>query len=170
MKSLKDLFLSELEDMYDSEHRIIKALPTVIKAVTCSSLQSALQNHLRETEGHITKVEAVFAAFDEKPRKTKCPAMVGILDESDDLVSENKSSPTINAAVICAAQKVEHYEIATYGCLRAWATQLGNEEAARLIEEILDEEKAADETLNEHSVAKNQEAFEQVDVGAATHH
>jgi ferritin-like metal-binding protein YciE len=170
MKSLKDLFLSELEDMYDSEHRITKALPDLIKAATCSSLQNALQNHLQETEGHVTKVEAVFEAFDEKPKRKKCPAIIGILDEGDDLVSENKSSATINAAIICAGQKVEHYEIATYGCLHAWANQLGNTRAANLLEEILDEEKAADEGLTEHSVAKNQEAFEQVEVGAAVRH
>jgi len=147
--------------MYDSEQRIIKALPSMIEAATCSDVKSALQSHLGETEEQKVKLERVFAAFGEKPKATKCPAMVGILDEGDDLVSENKKSSTLNAAVICAAQKVEHYEIATYGCLHTWAQLLGNSEAAELLSEILEEEKAADQTLNDLSVAKNEEALEE---------
>src|ERR1700733_8032659 len=146
MNTLKHLFLDELADMYDSENRITKALPKLIKAATCHELQRALENHLKETEGHVNKLERVFAAFDEKPRAKKCPAMVGLLDEGDEIVSENKKSPTINAAIISAAQKVEHYEIASYGTLREWANLLGNPDAARIIEEILDEEKNADKT------------------------
>jgi ferritin-like metal-binding protein YciE len=160
MKTLKDLFLDELSDMYDAEHRIIKALPKLIEAATCEELQSALKSHLQETEGQVGKLEQVFAAFGEKPKATKCPAMVGILDEGHDLVTENKKSPTINAAIVCAAQKVEHYELATYGCLHAWANLLDKPEAADLIEEILDEEKTADRTLNELATAKNEEALE----------
>jgi ferritin-like metal-binding protein YciE len=166
MNALKDLFLNELADMYDSEHRIIKALPKLIKAATCEKLQNALQHHLEETEGQVTQLERVFAAFDEKPRAKKCPAMVGILSEGDDIVSENKKSPTINAAIISAGQKVEHYEIASYGTLRAWANLLGNETAANLLEEILDQEKDADNTLNELAAAKNREALEEAEVGA----
>jgi ferritin-like metal-binding protein YciE len=161
MKTLKDLFLEELSDMYDSEQRIIKALPKLIEAATCEQLQSALQSHLQETEGQVSRLERVFADFSEKPKGTKCPAMVGILDEGADLVSENKKSPTINAAIICAGQKVEHYEIATYGCLHAWALLLDKPESADLLEEILDEEKGADRTLNELASSKNEEALEE---------
>src|SRR5580704_478562 len=114
MNTLKELFLNELADMYDSEHRITKALPKLIKAATCTELQQALQHHLEETEGQIDKLQRVFAAFDVTARAKKCPAMVGILEEGDEIVSENKKSPTINAAIISAAQKVEHYEIASY--------------------------------------------------------
>lgn len=161
MKALKDLFLQELEDMYDSEKRIVKALPDLIEATTCSELKSALESHLQETQGHVEKLEKVFETFGEKPKATKCPAIVGILSEGDDLVSKNKKSPNLNAAIICAGQKVEHYEIATYGCLHSWAELLGNTEAAELINEILDEEKAADRTLNNLSAEKNEEALEE---------
>lgn len=168
MKSLKTLFVNELADMYDSEHRIIKALPKAIKAATCGRLQQALQNHLQETEDQATRLERVFACFDEKPRAKKCAAMAGILDEAETIISENKKSPAINAAVISACQKVEHYEIASYGTLRAWAQVLGNEDAADILEEILDQEKEADHTLNELAAAKNKEAFDEVETGVTT--
>src|SRR5579863_7807029 len=142
--------------MYDSEHRMIKALPKMIKAATCGELQDALQHHLEETESQVERLDRVFASFDEKPKGKKCHATVGLIEEGDELVSEHKKSSAINAAIISAAQKIEHYEIGSYGCLRAWAQLLGNQEAADLLEEILDEEKNADKTLNELSEAKNQ--------------
>jgi ferritin-like metal-binding protein YciE len=167
MKTFKDLFLDELADMYDSENRITKALPKVIKAATCEKLQQGLQQHLQETEGHVSKIERVFGVFDEKPRAKKCPAMVGILEEGDEIISEYKKSPAINAAIISAAQKVEHYEIASYGTLHAWAELLGNDDAAQLIQEILDQEKEADRVLNECAVSKNnKEALEESELGA----
>ncbi len=159
MKTLNELFLDELADMYDAEHRIIKALPKLIKAATCTELQAALQNHLEETEGQVEKLDRVFEAFGEKAKGKKCRATIGLLEEGDEIVSENKGSPTINAAIICAGQKVEHYEIASYGCLHAWAVLLGNEEAAGLIQEILDQEKAADQALGELASEKNQQAL-----------
>jgi ferritin-like metal-binding protein YciE len=165
MNTLKELFLDELADMYDSEHRIIQALPKLIKAATCTDLQNALQQHLQETEGQVTKLDRVFSTFDEKPKSKKCPAMIGLIEEGERIATENKKSPTINAAIISAAQKVEHYEIASYGCLRAWAELLGNLDAANLLEEILDEESKADSTLNDLATAKNQEALEEVGVG-----
>jgi ferritin-like metal-binding protein YciE len=161
MKTLKDLFLEELADMYDAEHRMVKALPDLIEAATCNELKGALQSHLDETEHQVEKLETVFAAFSEKPQRTKCPAMAGLIDEASEIVAENKKSPSINAAIIAAAQKVEHYEIASYGCLQAWAGLLGNRQAADVLDEILEEEKAADRTLNEMSVAKNEEALEE---------
>src|ERR1700722_3377485 len=165
--TLKSLFLDQLADMYDSEHRITKALPKLIETATCKELKTALESHLRETEGQIGILERVFKTFDEKPNQTRCDAIVGILSEGDTIVKKNKKAPTVNAAIIAAAQKVEHYEIATYGCLRAWANTLGNNEAAGLLEEILDEEKAADQSLNELSEEKNEEAVEEVEVGSA---
>jgi ferritin-like metal-binding protein YciE len=167
MKALKTLFLNELADMYDAENRITKALPKMIKVATCQKLQQALQDHLQETENHVSQVERVFALFEEKPRAKKCPAIVGILDEGDDIASENKKSPAINAAIISACQKVEHYEIASYGTLRAWAELLGNDEAAEIIEEVLDQEKAADGKLNDLALEKNKESLEEVEAGAA---
>ena len=147
MKTLKHLFIAELQDMYDAEHRILKALPKLAKAATCEKLKAAFLKHLGETEQQVTKLEQVFQSFDEKPKAKKCKATVGLLEEGDEIASENKGEPTIDAALISAGQKVEHYEIASYGCLQEWAKLLGNKQAAGLIGEILEQEKAANETL-----------------------
>jgi ferritin-like metal-binding protein YciE len=159
MKTLRTLFLNELADIYDAEQRIVKALPKLAKVVTCEELRGALNSHLAETEGHIAKVEEVFGLFGEKANGKKCAATVGLLKEGDEIASDHQDEPTVNAAVISAVQKVEHYEIASYGCLHEWAKLLGNQQAADLIEEILEEEKDADETLTELAEAKNQEAL-----------
>ena len=160
MKTLKELFLDELKDMYDAEHRIIKALPKLAKAATCPKLKATFLGHLEETKGQVTKLEKVFQSFDETPKAKKCEATVGLLKEGDEIAADNKGEPTINAALISAGQKVEHYEIASYGCLHEWAGLLGNKEAANLIEEILDEEKAANEKLMELARASsNKEAL-----------
>jgi len=164
MKTLKDLFLDELADMYDAEKRIVKALPKLAKAATCDDLKEAIQAHLKESEGHVTKLEQVFQSFDEKAKGKTCEATVGLLKEGDEIADEFKGSPAINAALIAAAQKVEHYEIASYGCLHEWAGLLGNDEAATLLEAILDEEKAANEGLTELARASsNQEALDEAD-------
>ena len=139
MKTLKDLFLDELADMYDAEHRIIKALPKMAKVATCPDLKEAIQSHLRETEGHVKKLQQVFQCFDEKAKGKTCEATVGLLAEGDEIAADFKGSPAINAALISVAQKVEHYEMASYGCLHEWAGLLGNKEAAGLLQEILDE-------------------------------
>jgi ferritin-like metal-binding protein YciE len=160
MKKLKDLFLAELADMYDAEHRIIKALPKLAKAASDEKLKTAFLAHLEETKGHVTKLEKVFQTFDETAKAKKCEATVGLLKEGDEIAADNKGQPTINAALISAGQKVEHYEIASYGCLHEWAGLLGKKEAANLIEEILDEEKAANKKLMELARAgSNQEAL-----------
>lgn len=149
MKTLKDLFLDEVADMYDAEQRIVRALPKMAKAATCPDLQKAILSHLKETEGHVTKLEKVFKAFGQKAKGKKCEATVGLLEEGEEIAADFKGSPAINAALISAAQKVEHYEMASYGCLHEWAGLLGNDQAARLLTEILDEEKAANEALTE---------------------
>jgi len=164
MKTLKDLFLDELADMYDAEHRIVKALPKMAKAATCPDLKEAIQSHLKETEGHVKKLQQVFQCFGEKAKGKTCEATVGLLAEGDEIAADFKGSPAINAALISAAQKVEHYEMASYGCLHEWAGLLGNKEAAGLLQEILDEEKAANESLTKLALAKcNQEALEESD-------
>ncbi len=155
MKTLKILFLDELADIYDAEQRLVRALPKMAKAATCPDLQAAIRSHLKETEGHVTKLGRVFAAYGQKAKGKKCEATVGLLEEGDEIAAEFKGSPAINAALICAAQKVEHYEIASYGCLHEWAGVLGNKEAADLLESILDEEKAADEALTELARSSN---------------
>ena len=149
MKTLKDLFLDEVGDMYDAERRIVKALPKLVKAATCEKLKAALLAHLKETEGHVTKLEQVFQTLDQKAKGNTCKTTVALLEEGGDIVTEFKGSPALNAALISAAQKVEHHEIASYGALREWAKLLGNSQAADLLEEILGEEKAANATLTE---------------------
>ncbi|HVR34380.1 MAG TPA: ferritin-like domain-containing protein [Methylomirabilota bacterium] len=164
MKTLRNLFLDELADIYDAEKRIVKALPKLAKAATCKELRVTFQTHLKETEGHVKQLEKVFACFDQKARGKTCEATVGLLQEGEDIAEEYQGSSAINAALIAAAQKVEHYEIASYGCLHEWAELLDNEKAARLLQGILEEEKAANEALNERAHAtSNDEALSKSD-------
>ncbi len=147
VKTLKDLFLNELADMYDAELRIVKALPKMAEAATCEKLKAALLAHLKETEAHVTKLEQVFQIFEEKAKGKTCEATLGLLKEGGEIGEAFKGSPAINAALISAAQKVEHHEIASYGCLHEWAGLLGKKDAARLLQEILEQEKGANGTL-----------------------
>ena len=133
--------------MYYAENQLVKALPKMAKAATHQNLRSAFESHLTETEGHVQKLEQVFADFGVEPESKKCKAILGIIDEAEELLSENKKSPTINAALVCAGQKAEHYEIATYGGLREWAKVLHHDSAAATLDQILQEEKAADSKL-----------------------
>jgi ferritin-like metal-binding protein YciE len=149
MKTLEALFLDTLADIYYAEKQLTKALPKMSKAATHEDLREAFESHLAETEGHMQKVERVFELFDESPWSKRCPGIIGIIKEGEENISDNKKNPTINAALIAAAQKAEHYEIASYGTLRDWAKQLQNEEAAKILEEILEEEKAADKKLTD---------------------
>jgi ferritin-like metal-binding protein YciE len=147
-KNLHDLFMNELADVYSAEKQLVRALPKMARSATLKELREALTLHLKETEGHVQTVERVFAAFDMKPKTKKCEAMEGLLAEGDEIAAVFKGSPACDAAIISACQKVEHYEIASYGCLIAWAELLGNGEASTMLEETLAEEKAADENLS----------------------
>ena len=139
--------IDEVADMYDAERRIVKALPKLVKAATCENLKAALLAHLKQTEGHVTKLEQVFQSLDQKAKGKTCKTTVALLEEGGDIAAEFKGSPALNAALISAAQKVEHHEIASYGALHEWAILLGNSNAAGLLAEILGEEKAANATL-----------------------
>jgi len=143
MSALRETFLNELADLYDAEKQLLKALPKMAKAASEEDLKEAFESHLEETQGHIERLEQVFDIFEQPAKGKKCKAMQGLVEEADELIKENEG----DAALICAAQKVEHYEIASYGSLVAWARVLGEEQAAELLEETLDEEKAADEKL-----------------------
>jgi ferritin-like metal-binding protein YciE len=149
IKNLEDLFLDSLADMYYAENQLVKALPKMAKAATDNDLREAFEKHLTETEGHVQKLEEIFEQFGEKPRSKKCPAIVGIIKEAEEIISENKKSPTINAALVYAGQKAEHYEIASYGSLREWARHLHRDDVAEFIDEVLDQEKTADEKLTQ---------------------
>lgn len=147
MKKLEDLFLEALADVYYSEQQVEKALPKMAQAATHSDLAQAFEAHLAETRGHAKKCEEIFELFGQKPRTKRCPAIIGIIDEVEELIAENRKFPTVNAALILGGQKVEHYEIASYGTLREWAKHLHREDVTELIEDILADEKAADVKL-----------------------
>jgi ferritin-like metal-binding protein YciE len=160
MPNLKVLFLNELADMYDAEQQIVKALPKLADAATCDKLKRAFVSHLAETKEQVVQIRQVFKAFGEKPRRRKCAATTGLLREGAKIAGENKGASTINAALISAGKKIEHYEMASYGCLHEWAMLLQNETAARIIEEILAQEKNCDKTLDDLAVEKNREALD----------
>ncbi|HWF20239.1 MAG TPA: ferritin-like domain-containing protein [Verrucomicrobiae bacterium] len=143
MSKLRETFLQELMDIYDAEKQLVKALPKVAKAAEHEELKTAIESHLEETEEHVERVERVFEIIGETAKGKKCQAMMGLLEEGQEIIKEKEG----DAALICAAQKIEHYEIASYGCLTTWARILGEDEAADVLEETLDEEKNADDKL-----------------------
>ncbi len=146
---LMKLFEDELKDIYWAEKALTKALPKMIKNATAPELVEALQNHLEETEGHVTRAEQVFEVLGKKATAKKCEAMAGLIKESEEIMSDTEKGAMRDAGIISAGQKVEHYEIASYGTLRTFAETLGLTEAVELLEETLNEEKAADEKLTE---------------------
>jgi ferritin-like metal-binding protein YciE len=146
---LHDLFVDELKDILWAEKQLTKALPKLAKAAQSSDLSSAFTKHLGETVNHVTRLEAVFETIGLTPRAVKCEAMAGLLKEGEDLIEEYAGSPALDSALIIAAQKVEHYEIATYGALRAFAKRLGHTKAEKLLLQTLREECRTDEGLTE---------------------
>ncbi len=162
-KTLRDLFISELKDIYDAEHRLTKAVPKWIKAASSEALVSALEDHLEQTEEHIERLDRVFKMFDVTPARKTCKAMLGLLAEGEELMQEHGVEGMRDAALIAAAQKVEHYEMATYGCLRTWAQVMGEKKAEDLLQQTLDEEGAIDENLTTIALSLNAEALEEGD-------
>jgi ferritin-like metal-binding protein YciE len=144
---LHELFLDQLADIYNAEQQLVKALPKLAEAAKTSELRAAFESHLEETKNHVTRIERVAQSLDESLKSKTCKAMQGLIEEGSEIMTENEDSGALDAALIMAAQKVEHYEIATYGGLCAWAEEMGHEEAVHLLSETLDEEKAADEKL-----------------------
>lgn len=143
MSQLRETFLMQLQDLYDAEHRLLKALPQMAKAAEHAELKAALQDHLRQTKTHIKRLETIFKNLEERPQTKRCQAMQGLIEESNELIKEKMG----DAALICAAQKIEHYEIATYGSLHVWARLLEQERTKSLLEETLAEEKISDGKL-----------------------
>lgn len=146
---LHQLFLSELADIYNSEQQLTKALPKLARTAKNDELREAFQEHLEETENHITRLEQVFESLGESMKRKKCKGMQGLLEEGEEVISEEKNSDALDAGLIISAQKVEHYEIAAYGSLCSWAEQMGHNDALELLKETLEEEKAADEKLTD---------------------
>jgi ferritin-like metal-binding protein YciE len=146
MEALQKLFSNEVQDLYDAEQQILKALPKMIEGSTSTALQEALQDHLAVTEKQVTRLEQILSEMGEKSHK-KCKGMAGIIAEGDEMLNEDLEDSTMDAGIIGAAQKVEHYEIASYGTARTLAEYLGNSRAVQLLEETLEEEKEADALL-----------------------
>ncbi len=147
IKTMNDLFVHQIQDIYYAEKQIIKSLPDMIEKVTDRDLKSGLQKHLQETETQVTRLEQVFKLLGLKPKAVDCPAIDGIIKEANEIAGEVDDKEVLDAAIIAAAQAVEHYEIARYGTLIAWAHQLGRDDAATILQKTLEEEKAADKKL-----------------------
>jgi ferritin-like metal-binding protein YciE len=149
MESLKDLFIDELKDLYSAENQILKALPKMNKNTTSKELKSGFEQHLKETQVHVERLEKIFAELDESPRGKKCKGMEGVIADGKELMEEDAEAEVMDAGLIGAAQHVEHYEIAGYGCVRTYAELMGETEFANLLQKTLDEEKATDEKLTQ---------------------
>lgn len=147
--SLEDLFVNQIEDLYDAEKRITKALPKMIDAASSPNLKQALQKHLTETQQQVDRLERVFKQINRTPERETCEAMKGLLSEGEEMVSAEGASDVKDAAIIAAAQRVEHYEISGYGTARTFAQRLGYSDAALLLQNTLQEEVAADKKLTE---------------------
>jgi len=160
LKDLNGLFLHELRDLYSAEKQLAKALPKMAKAATNEDLRRSFEEHREETEAQITRLEEIFKELDASSRGPKCAAMEGLIEESKELLEEDADPRVLDAALICAAQRVEHYEIAGYGCVRSLAQQLGMADLAEELQKTLDEEKLTNEKLNELALGEvNEEAM-----------
>jgi len=147
LNSLHDLYVTELKDLYDAENRIIKALPKMADAANSPDLKQAFQEHLQQTRNHCLRLEEIFQKLDEAPKGQKCKGVEGIIDEGEDLMDKNAPPAVTDAALIASAQRVEHYEIASYGTVRTFARRLGYQDHERLLNETLQEEAETDKKL-----------------------
>lgn len=163
-ESLKELYIDELRDLYSAENQLVKALPKLAKAATSEELSAAFQEHLEQTKGHVQRLEQIFQSLDESPKGKKCLGMEGLVKEGSEMTGEFDGE-VLDAALISAAQRVEHYEIAAYGTVAAFAELLGDSEQQSLLHETLQEEKETDQKLTELSKTMNVEANEVVNSG-----
>ncbi len=137
LNSLDDLLIEQMQDLYNAETQLVKALPKMAKAASNDSLRRAFEEHLEQTKGHVNRLEKAFASLGQKAKSKTCEAMEGLIEEADDFLGESAEASVRDAGMIACAQRVEHYEIAGYGSVRTWAQQLGHHEAARLLEQTL---------------------------------
>jgi len=149
LNSLQDLLVEQLQDLYDAEQQLTEALPKMAKAANNSQLQQAFTSHLTETKGHVDRLAQVFQMMGEKATRKTCKAMKGLIEEGSEVIKENAAPEVKDAALIAAGNRVEHYEMAAYGTVRTFADQLGFSDAARLLQQTLDEEAAADQKLTQ---------------------
>jgi ferritin-like metal-binding protein YciE len=148
LDTLKTLYVDELRDLYNAENQLLKALPKMAKGATSEELQDAFEKHLEQTKTHVQRLEEVFEEVGEKPKSKTCKAMKGLIEEGSEILKEDGEESVIDAGIIVAAQKVEHYEIASYGSVRTFAQLLGKDRSADLLQTTLDEESEANELLN----------------------
>jgi ferritin-like metal-binding protein YciE len=160
MESLNELFVDELKDLYSAENQILKALPKMIKKATAPELKRGFEEHLKQTEGHVERLERIFKELNASPRGKKCQGMEGIIADGAELMKEDAEPEVLDAGLIAAAQHVEHYEIAGYGCVRTYAELLGHTNFTKLLEATLNEEKQTDAKLTELAKNVNVEAKE----------
>ena len=147
MDNLRALYIEELKDLYSAEKQLVKALPKMAKAASSAKLRKGFEDHLRQTEGHVERLEEIFEELGVKPRGPKCEAMEGLIEEGKRMMQEDAEPAVMDAALIAAAQRVEHYEIAGYGTVRSFARALGNGQAERLLQKTLEEESQTNEKL-----------------------
>jgi ferritin-like metal-binding protein YciE len=147
-RTLKELYVNELRDLYNAENQLVKALPKMAKAASSDELKEAFEKHLEQTKGHVERLEEVFKQLGEKTKGKICQAMKGLIEEGSEVLKADGEDSVIDAAIIVAAQKVEHYEIAGYGSVRTFAQLLGQDQSAELLQQTLDEESEANELLN----------------------
>ena len=149
LNTLQDLFIDELRDLYNAETQLLKALPKMAKGASSAELKQALEEHLAQTKGHVERLEQIFDGLDENPKGKTCYAMKGLVEEGSEILDEDSDGSVLDAGIIAAAQKVEHYEIASYGTVRTFAELLNQTEASKLLQETLNEEGDANKKLND---------------------
>ena len=149
LDTLEQLYINELRDLYSAENQLLKALPKMAKGATSPELKDAFEKHLEQTKGHVERLEQIFEQLDENPKGKTCHGMQGLIEEGSEILKEDGEESVLDAGIIVAAQKVEHYEIASYGSVRTFANLLNQEEAARLLQSTLDEESETNEILNQ---------------------
>ena len=159
METLQELLVDELKDLYSAEQQLLKAMPKMAKTASSPQLKKAIETHMRETEGHVDRLESVFEALGEKAKAKKCLAMEGLIKEAKEMMGEDMDDDVMDAALISAAQRVEHYEIAGYGTVRTYAELMGEKEHAKLLQQTLDEEGQTDKELTRLAQAINVEAM-----------
>jgi len=158
-QALRELYVDELRDLYDAENRLVKALPKLAKEAQSQELRSGIEEHLEQTKGHVDRLRQILESMRARPGGKECAAMVGPIQEGDEMMDEEFENGVKDAALISAAQRVEHYEIAAYGCVKTWAGLLGEKDAQDLLEQTLNEEKEADHKLTEIAQEINVEAM-----------
>jgi ferritin-like metal-binding protein YciE len=168
LDSLRKLYVEELRDLYNAENQLIKALPKMAKGASSEELKDAFEKHLEQTKGHVERLEEIFQEMDESPKGKTCHGMKGLVEEGSEILEKDGEQSVLDAGIIVAAQKVEHYEIASYGSVRTFAEMLGDDKAAKLLQQTLDEESEANELLNDLAETTiNEDALEEAEATSA---